>query len=293
MATHDPRPDLLRRQVASLRAQTEPDWMCLVLDDASRDRRAVAEVFTDERFRVLPPEPRLGAYRAFEHLVGVCEEDLPVLLCDQDDYWHPDKLARMLSQPGAAVFSAMRVVDDRGYLVRERFLPHPPTAAALTPASLLLMNSVSGTALLISPEVRAASLPFPAPGLRGWHDQWLAAVAARIGTLRYLDDPLVDYTKHTDQVTGDGLRSLTAAGVRQYARRLWNTGPLRELGARSGWVRAAAERLVELPGPPDTELEALAAGRWTAALSRGVRTGHVPVSRALLLAGGRMVGTVG
>lgn len=292
MATHDPRPDLLRRQVASLRAQTERDWICLVLDDASRDREAVAEAFTDKRFRLLPPEPHLGPYRAFEHLLAACDQNLPVFPCDQDDYWHPDKLARMLSQTEAAAFSAMRVVDDRGRLVRERFLPRPPTASALTPSSLLLMNTVSGTGLLVSPEVRAASLPFPAPRLRGWHDQWLAAVAARIGTLRYLDQPLVDYTKHASQVTGDGIRRVTAADVRQYVRRLRDTGPLHDLASRSGWVRAAAQRLIELPGPADSELEALAAGRWTAVLARGVRTGHVPISRALLLAGGRMAGPV-
>ncbi|MEI2784836.1 MAG: hypothetical protein V9E82_03900 [Candidatus Nanopelagicales bacterium] len=49
------------------------------------------------------------------------------------------------------------------------------------------MNCVSGTALKITPEVLTAALPFPAPTLRGWHDQWLAAVAARLGGLTYLD----------------------------------------------------------------------------------------------------------
>ncbi|HQR78607.1 MAG TPA: glycosyltransferase [Actinomycetota bacterium] len=291
LATHDPDPAFLRRQVASLRAQTEADWRCLVLDDASQNRSEVAGLLTDVRFHLLPPEPHLGAYRAFEHLLAACQEAVPVFLCDQDDYWRADKIDRMLTRTGAAaVFSAMRVVDERGGLVRERFLSRAPEPRALTPAGLLLMNTVSGAAMAISPEVRAAALPFPAPELRGWHDQWLAAVAARLGGVHYLDEPLVDYTRHSGQVTGDGLRRITAGGVRRYAGRLRAEGPLRELASRSGWVRRAARHLLDLPGPVDPELEALAAGRWAAPLSRGVRAGRVPVARALLLASGRLIG---
>lgn len=293
MATHNPAPAFLTRQVASLRAQSEPNWQCLVLDDASRNRSEVAGQLTDSRFRLLPAGPHLGPYLAFERLLAASDPQLPVFLCDQDDCWRPDKVARLLGQgPVAAVFSAMRVVDERGDVLRERFLPHRPDPPALTPSALLLMNTVSGAALLVSPEVRMAALPFPAPGLRGWHDQWLAAVAARLGEVAYLDEPLVDYTRHTGQVTGDGLRRITVPGLRRYAQRLREAGPRQELRSRSGWVRAAARRLLELPGPDDPELESLAAGRWAAPLARGVRAGRVPVSRAVLLAAGRVLGPV-
>ncbi len=112
MATHDPGPDVFRRQVAPQQNQTEPDWTCLVLEHASHDRAAVAELLTDERLRLLPPEPT-GVYQAFEHLLGSCEENLPVFLCDRGEYGHPDKLDRMLPQTGSADFSALRVVDGR------------------------------------------------------------------------------------------------------------------------------------------------------------------------------------
>ncbi|MFN8184675.1 MAG: glycosyltransferase [Candidatus Nanopelagicales bacterium] len=293
LATHDPRPDLLGRQVSSIVAQSEPDWACLVFDDASRDRGEVTSALTDPRFHLLPAQPHLGAYRAFEQLLMSCDDDVPVFLCDQDDRWHPDKIARMLAEPAAAVFSAMRVVDEQGTVIRDRFLARPPAGAELTPAGLLLMNSVSGAAMAVSAEVRAAGLPFPAPDLRGWHDQWLAAVAARIGGVRYLDDPLVDYTQHPGQVTGDGLRRLSPAGVRRYARRMAAVGPVRELRARSGWVQQAARRLLDLPGPNDPDLRSLADGRWTGLLARGVRARQVPYPRALLLAAGHLTRPVG
>lgn len=276
MATYNPPPALFSRQVASLTAQTEPDWQCLVFDDGSLDRPAVQGALTDSRFQLMPAHEHLGPYRAFEYLLKHSQDAVPVFFCDQDDRWHPDKIARMLAIPGT-VFSAMHVVDEAGHPVRERYLPAPD--GQLTPAGLLLMNRVSGTALAVSPRVRTASLPFPAPQLRGWHDQWLAAVAARLGELHYLDEPLVDYTQHSAQVVGDGLREVSSTRVRRFLRRP-------QLRSRADWVRTAAFQLLKLPGPSDPDLEALAAGQFREVLRRH----EVPPQRAALLLAGRWVG---
>ena len=254
LATHNPRQDLFTRQLRSIQAQSLPDWQCLVFDDASADRRAVAELLSaDPRFRLLPAAPHLGPYRAFERLLSQVRTDVPVFLCDQDDTWHSDKLRRMLTLENTA-FSAMRVVDESGQVLKERFLTRPPGSRTLTPARLLLMNSVSGAAMMITPAVRAAALPFPAPQLRGWHDQWIAAVAARIGSLSYLDEALVDYTRHEGQVVGSGLRRLDSTRLVTYRKRLRESGVRTEWRSRTHWVMAAASRLLELAdsGRPGT-----------------------------------------
>ena len=288
MATHNPRTDLFERQIASLRAQTVEDWQCLVFDDSSTDRDEVQRRLTDPRFVFLPATDHLGAYRAFEHLLTL-GDDLPTFLCDQDDTWHPAKLERMLSAPASqATFCAMRVVDPAGQPIRQRYLPRPPSAETLTPAGLLLMNVVSGAAMMVSPQVVRAALPFPAPDLRGWHDQWLAAVAARLGTVSYLHEALTDYTRHESQVTGDGLRQIDRQRLRSYTHSLRGRGLRHDLSSRAGWVRAAAQRLLEIPGPEDPDLEALARGHWAGLLSAGLRRGDVPVARAALLAAGNI-----
>lgn len=284
MATHNPRPDLFSRQLQSLRVQTVTDWQCLIFDDASADRTAVRDLLgNDSRFTVLPALPHLGAYRAFEHLLSVAEPGVPVFLCDQDDVWRPDKMDVLLRHDHTC-FSAMRAVDETGRVIRERFIA--AHLHALSPAQILLMNSVSGAALMVSPSVRRVALPFPAPELRGWHDQWLAAVAARVDGLDYIDEPLVDYTQHREQVAGEGLRRLTPQRVAAYGRRVRSQGPVRELRSRSGWLRAAAARLLDLPGGDDPDLRALAHGTFTRQLLAGVRSGQVPWSRAALLTAG-------
>ncbi len=295
LATHDPDPRLLRRQVRSLRAQSVQDWRCLVFDDASRDPGLVRAIVSgDDRFHLLPPRSHLGHYAAFEYLLDTVPDERPVFLCDQDDYWHPDKLETLLPvmEAGAdAAFSSMRVVAAGGAVVRERFLARDPDAVALQPAALLLMNCVSGTALAVSARTIHAALPFPARDSRGWHDQWLAAVASRIGALDYVAEPLVDYTQHQDQVIGDGLRSMDARRMREYARRTGSFGGLRtDLRGRARWISSVARRLLELREDPDPALAALARGRWSAplagALWQGWRRGDVPASRAALVAAG-------
>jgi glycosyltransferase involved in cell wall biosynthesis len=275
LAVHNPRPDLFKRQLESLRLQTVTDWQCLILDDASAEPRLTEAALNDPRFVLTTSASNLGPYRAFETLLAAAQ-DVPVFFCDQDDYWHPRKLERLLAVPGNA-FSAMRVVDDQGTVLRDRFLPAP---TSLTACGLLLMNCVSGTSLKITPGVRASALPFPAPTLRGWHDQWLAAVAARTEGLTYVDEALVDYTQHAQQVIGDGLRRLNRRRLRAFVQ-------TPELRSRADWVRTAAYRLLLLPGPPDDDLQALAAGDFAAVLRRY----DLPRQRSLLLLlGGRSLG---
>lgn len=275
LAAHNPRPDLFTRQLESLRHQTVTDWQCLILDDASAEPRVVEAALNDPRFVLTASRSNLGPYRTFETLLAGAD-DVPIFFCDQDDYWHPEKLQRLLAVPGSA-FSAMRVVDDQGSVLRDRFLPAP---TSITACGLLLMNCVSGTSLKITPEVKAAALPFPAPTLRGWHDQWLAAVAARTAGLTYVDEALVDYTQHDQQVIGDGLRKLSGRRVSRFLR----TPSLR---SRADWVRIAAYRLLLLPGPEDADLQSLAAGNFASVLRRY----EVPPQRSLLLLlGGRSLG---
>ena len=294
LATHNPRLDLLSAQLDSLRAQTVEDWQCLVFDDSSADHSKVVElVAADSRFSMLDTQAHLGHYGAFEHLLRSSRPPSPVFLCDQDDQWAPDKMSRLLEllEDGAsAAFSAMRVVDESGTELRRRFLPHEPLEESLAPAHLLVMNCVSGAALAVSAATVSAALPFPAPTLRGWHDQWLAAVAARIGRVAYVEEPLVAYTTHPGQVMGLGLRSIDVQRMRDYVDRIGSGRHLlTDLRSRAGWVQAAARRLLEIPGDDDPALEALAKGlhpRVVGQLWRGWRDGEVPITRAALLAAG-------
>ena len=100
MATYEPPLDLFARQIESIRAQTHRDWVCVIRDDGSspeRLRRRSREVVGDDpRFVVSRSPRRLGFYRNFERALALAPAGARyVALADQDDVWHPDKLATL------------------------------------------------------------------------------------------------------------------------------------------------------------------------------------------------------
>ncbi|KAA0274230.1 MAG: glycosyltransferase, partial [Acidobacteria bacterium] len=208
MATYNPDMDLFRAQVRSLREQSDENWVCVVGDDRSRAdrfREIAAELAGDERFVLARGERRLGFYRSFERALGLVPADAGlVALCDQDDRWHPDKLATLRAEIGGAmlVYSDQRVVDAGGNVLAETYWTSRRNNHTNL-LSLLIANTITGAASLMRREVVERALPFPdVPGEHQYHDHWLGLVAMTMGGVAYVDRPLYDYVQHRGAALG-------------------------------------------------------------------------------------------
>jgi hypothetical protein len=207
MATFEPDPALFRAQAASLRAQTDPRWTCVISDDRSSPdalRAMEAEIAGDERFRLAPAERRAGFYGNFERALELAPPDAGLIaLCDQDDVWHPDKLAVLRAALGDAllVYSDQRLVDRDGRVLRET-LWQGRRNNHTDLASLLVANTITGAATLFRREVAELALPFADPPGVQFHDHWIALVALAAGDVAYVDRPLYDYVQHGSAVLG-------------------------------------------------------------------------------------------
>ncbi|HSD76449.1 MAG TPA: glycosyltransferase, partial [Solirubrobacteraceae bacterium] len=221
MATHEPDMALLRVQVESLRAQTDERWICLVSDDCSSPARFAAIrdlVGADPRFALSRSEARLGFYRNFERALRMVPAGVElVALCDQDDRWHPGKLAVLRAALGGArlAYSDQRLVDRDGRVLRATLWRGRRNNASNL-ASMLVANTITGAATLFRRDVADLALPFPdTPGLE-FHDHWLALVALATGDVAYVDRPLYDYVQHAGAIFGD----VTEHGERRPAPRV-------------------------------------------------------------------------
>ena len=232
MATHEPEPALLERQLDSIRAQTHASWVCLISDDGSEGRRLerLRELTAgDARFVLSRSASRLGFYLNFERaLTMVPAEAEFIALADQDDRWYPEKLAALLAARGDAelVYSDMRIVEEAGGVLSETFWRGRRNNHTDL-AWLLLANTVTGAASLFRRQLLERALPFPAPVGAPFHDQWIAAVALASGDLAYLDRPLYDYVQHDAADAGHEL----AMGRWQPGRRLRWRRPRASLAA--------------------------------------------------------------
>jgi glycosyltransferase involved in cell wall biosynthesis len=242
MATFDPEPRLLERQIASIQAQTHPAWTCLISDDGSSEERFGALLrltAEDPRFKVSRGQERLGFYLNFERALRMVPREADfVALADQDDRWYPEKLATLVQACGGArlAYSDMRIVEESGRVIAETFWRgRRNNFTNLT--SLLLSNTVTGAASLFERQLLDLVLPFPPRIGDAFHDQWIASVALATGPLAYVDRPLYDYVQH-----GGAARGHEAAMREWNPRRLLSWREPRE-GLRR--VGAHAERSYE------------------------------------------------
>ncbi|HEU5105124.1 MAG TPA: glycosyltransferase [Solirubrobacterales bacterium] len=261
MATFEPDPRLLERQIASIREQSHERWVCLISDDGSGpEGLAHLRELTagDERFTLSVGEGRLGFYANFERALQMVppEADL-VALADQDDRWYPEKLAALIAARGDAelVYSDMRIVDEAGGVLSDTFWRDRRNNYTDL-ASLLLANTVTGAASLFRREVLDLVLPFPEPIGDPFHDQWIAAVALATGRIAYVDRPLYDYVQHGGAARGH------AAAMRSYdpRRRLRWRDPRGTIAELSAHAERAYEMNARRIAGSAREIEARAEG---------------------------------
>ena len=224
MATYRPDPDAVRAQIESIRAQTDTDWTCVISDDCSEPEHYAAMlqvVGDDPRFAVSRRRSGSASTATSSGRSRWCPPTAQLIaLSDQDDVWHPDKLATLRASIGSAalVYSDQRLTDAAGAVLRDtmwvgrREQPHEHgldahrqhgdrRGHAHAPRGRRARAALSGV-----------------PGMQ-FHDHWLALIALASGALQYVDRPLYDYVQHRDAVLGRVVGRGSAAG-RSAQRRL-------------------------------------------------------------------------
>ena len=253
----------LAAQLDSLLVQSHSDLRILVRDDGSRDGTcAILDHYAaahPTRLRVLPDDGvNRRACGNFAELLRHAEAPY-AMFCDQDDVWHPDKVAVSMAamraaeavSPGAPVLvhADLAVVDDA-------LAPIAPSLALFLRLDLaggtrlprlLAHNVITGCTMLMNRPLIARCLPIPSEVIM--HDYWVALVAAACGRIALVPRPLVDYRQHRANVLG-------AMGMTwsRLAKRLC-ASPV--AGARErierGYRQAAALRALIGEGTPEAD----------------------------------------
>jgi glycosyltransferase involved in cell wall biosynthesis len=208
-------------QLRSLADQTRLPDELVVCDDHSADAtvRVLDEFATRAPFtvRVLRNDTTIGTTANFERAISLCAGDL-ILLCDQDDVWAREKVARFGAQfadhpDTGLVASDLDVIDATGVSLGRRVwqslgftrAEQAQVRAGQGPRVWLRYNTLTGAALAFRADLRAALLPIPA----GWvHDAWIAFVAGAVAPVRLLAEPLTRYRVHPEQQIGAAARTI-------------------------------------------------------------------------------------
>jgi glycosyltransferase involved in cell wall biosynthesis len=193
----------LEEQLRSVLGQTYPFFEIIAIDDGSTDRTvALLKEYAarDSRIKVIINERNLGFIRNFEKGCRLAAGKW-IALCDQDDYWFPEKIEKMV----AAIGDYPMIYCDSD-LCGEGLEPLGKKISDLVHyqsfddcRQLCVFSRMYGHATLITRELFGKASPFleEVP-----HDGWLAYHATLYGGVRYLPEVLVKYRQHAGNVYG-------------------------------------------------------------------------------------------
>lgn len=189
-------------QINSLLSQNWPNFEIVVVDDNSQDMtRVILENFAskDPRVKVHYNSRNLGINKNFSLCMSLCCGEF-IAPCDQDDIWHPEKLTKLHEIIGTKTLAYCDsvLIQENGDSMRMRISDRLHMYAGNDPTVFTFWNCISGHAMLFKRSLLEMALPIPEVK---FHDWWLAFVAATVGEIAYLNEPLVQYRQHTNSQT--------------------------------------------------------------------------------------------
>jgi glycosyltransferase involved in cell wall biosynthesis len=226
----------LEQQLASIADQLLLPNELIICDDGSVDGTlAIAEEFATKapfRVSVVRNPTNLGYSRNFAKAIQLCSGDL-IALSDQDDIWHPNKLARLAElfktencSPDG-IFSNGDLIDSDSNLVQGELwasfsferTDQVRFRAGSAVEVLLRRNVVTGMTLAFRSSWKDQLQNMP----ESWHhDAWLALMMASNGKLLACPEHLVAYRIHDSQQVGvpitlrQKINYLRTSGIRAY-----------------------------------------------------------------------------
>ena len=198
----------LAATVASVRAQTLPDWEMIVVDDGSTDatRTLAGELAAAEpRLRLIAWDDNRGPAAARNAGIRAARGRFIAFL-DADDLWYPAKLARQVAALEAGsplVFAAYRRIDAAG-----RPLGVVPARPRLTHADLLRSNFI-GCLTAVYDTAHFGKVEMPPLRRRQDYGLWLTLLAGG-AVARGLPEVLADYRVRPGSLSSDRLAAVGA-----------------------------------------------------------------------------------
>jgi glycosyltransferase involved in cell wall biosynthesis len=194
----------------------------IVSDDGSNDRTVeIVRAVHDPRVEIVIG-PGSGLVRNVESLLRRARGDY-IFLADQDDVWMPSKVDSMIEP---LIRGATMVVSDC-VVVNAELCELSPSYFALIGSRRglvrnFLKNSYLGCCMAFRRELLAAALPFPkrVPA----HDWWLGMVAEMVGSVQFINMPLLKYRRHGSNQSSASGRSLASLPDRLALRAHLATG---------------------------------------------------------------------
>lgn len=203
----------IEKQLQSIKDQEWQNWSLWVSDDGSKDKTCsmIEQVFEGSQNQcTLLAGPAKGFCENFKSLIGNLDIEADYFaFADQDDIWHPAKLARAVEYLQSLPEEAPAMYCSRTQLIDEQDQAlgfSPLNAKRPGFANALLQNIASGNTMAFNAAARQLFLKIIDLPLVA-HDWALyLIVSASGGNVFYDSTPSVLYRQHNANVIGNGMK---------------------------------------------------------------------------------------
>ncbi|MGR5487941.1 glycosyltransferase [Vibrio alfacsensis] len=191
----------LEQQLESIFTQTQAVNEVIIIDDGSSDN---SELIVRLFYNKLPivyirNEINIGVIKTFEKALMVATGNI-LILCDQDDVWRKDKVSIIkdcLDSNGGLCISNYQVIDKKG---QNSAIHSSFKKSDFGIVQSIIKNSFIGCCMAFDREVLDCSLPFPER--IPMHDSWIGINAILSSKVTIIEDELIYYRRHGENVTG-------------------------------------------------------------------------------------------
>jgi glycosyltransferase involved in cell wall biosynthesis len=208
----------IKEQLYSILCQLRVNDEVIIVDDHSSDSTLdLIEKIGDLRIQVHRNDANIGVRRSFEKAIRLAAGDI-IFLSDQDDIWHPEKIARFTEIFGrfaevTLVLSDAKIIDKAGMVIVGSFFAR---RGGFVPGVIanLIKNRYLGCVMAFRRVLVDRILPFPSSIPQ--HDMWIGLVNGIYGKAHYIDLPLVEYRRHDNNASSasSNLRGSLAQMIR-------------------------------------------------------------------------------
>lgn len=205
----------IKEMLDSLERQSRKDFTCYIHDDGSSDRTVeIVKKWINGRknYKLLEFDSPKGAKNNFLAMLGEVDASY-YMFADQDDVWVENKVETLIDRmevtekdrqcTPVVVYSDMYVVDDELNVISDSFIRFIGRNIYRNKLSQLLIdNPAAGCTMIINRALRDKALQYNDADEIPMHDQWIMCVAAATGVVEPVDEPLIYYRQHTENVMG-------------------------------------------------------------------------------------------
>ncbi|MGY6521258.1 MAG: glycosyltransferase family 2 protein [Mongoliitalea sp.] len=206
------------QQIVSLNAQSYQNWRILTRDDGSKDKtkeiilkwKAILghKLIIYNEFN----DVSLGVNKNFSFLMDKSTASY-VMLCDQDDYWLPNKIEKSLIEikkmegqkevnvPLMACCDSL-IVDENLNLMHKSFwhLRKDDPSILSSFEKLVAQSVVTGNTIILNRSALEVCTPINTNFFL--FDQWISIKVAYYGQIKFIPEALIKYRQHSQNVLG-------------------------------------------------------------------------------------------